>query len=162
MFRRWKVARAKDGANTPRRAPDRTVRTAEGFVRRAWALELARWRDRQEFALRIERENCENAIGHLIAAQRDGDPGQISVARTVVLEALDAVHAAVVARDLARRAMHRELRVLAWRPKGPLAAADGGGRPRSRPPAPIVGAHLRRGRRLHWLVRWRPADLGRP
>jgi hypothetical protein len=114
MFRRWKVARAKDGANTPRRAPDRTVRTAEGFVRRAWALELARWRDRQEFALRIERENCENAIGHLLAALRDGDPEQISVARTVALEASDAVRAAVVARDLARRAMHRELRVPAF------------------------------------------------
>jgi hypothetical protein len=126
MFRRWKDARGKDGANTARRAPDRTVRTAEGFVRRAWALELARWRDRQEFALRIERENYENAIGHLIAAQRDGDPEQIRVARTVALDAVDAVRAAVVARDLARRAMHRQLRVLAWRLRGPSAAADGG------------------------------------
>jgi len=104
-------------------------------VRHAWVLELARRRECQEFALRIERESYDNAIGHLIAAQRDGDPGQISVARTVALEAVDAVRAAV--------------------------AADTGGHPRSRPSKPIVNSQGRRGLYLRRLVRWRAADLGR-
>jgi hypothetical protein len=162
MFRRWKDARATDGANAPGRAPDRTVRAAERLVRGAWALELTRWRDRQEFALRIERENCDNAIGHLIAAQRDGDPGQISVARTVVLEAMDAVRAATAARDQARRAVRKELRVLKWRTKGPLVAADGGGHLRSRPTVPIVSSPKRRRRHPRRFVRRRSADLGWP
>lgn len=162
MFRRLKNPRATDGANAPRRAPDRTVRTAERFVRRAWVLELTRWRDRQEFALRIECENCDNAIGHLIAAQRDGDPGQISVARTVALEAVDAVRAATAARDQARRAVRKELRVLKRRPKAPLAAADSAGDLRSRPTVPIVSSPKRRRRHPRRLVRWRSIDLGRP
>jgi len=161
MFRRRKDARAKEGANTPRRAPDRTVRTAERFVRRAWALELARWRDRQEFALRIERESYDNAIEHLIAAQRDGDPEQISVARTVALQALDAVRAAAAARDQARRTMRRQLRVLRRQPKGPLAAA-GGDDSRSRLTVPLVSSRKRRGRHPRRLLRWRSADLGQP
>jgi hypothetical protein len=162
MFRRWKDTRAKDGANTSRRASDRTVRTAERLVRRAWVLELARWRDRQEFALRIERGNCDNAIEQLIAARRDGDTAQISVACDAALEALDAVHAAVVARDQARRAMRKELRVPMRRSKGPRAAADVGGHPRSDPTVPVMSAHKPRGRHPRRLVRWRSADLGRP
>jgi hypothetical protein len=162
MFRRWKNARAKDSANTPRRAPDRTVRTAEKLVHRTWALELARWRDRQEFALRIERENFGKAIDHLIAAQRDGDPAQISVARTGALQALDAVHAAMAARDHARRTMRKELRVLTWQPKRSLAAAEADGRPQPRPMVPIVSLQKRPGRHLRRLVRWRSANLGQP
>ena len=160
MFRRWKDTRGKGSANTPRRASDRTVRTAERFVRRAWTLELARWRDRQEFVLRIERGNRDNAVAHLAAAQRDGDPERISVARAAALEALDAVRAAEAARDQARRAVREELRVPAWRSKGPLAAADGGEHPRSDPTVPIVSSNKRRGRHPRRLVRWRSADLG--
>ena len=130
-------------------------------MRHAWALELARRREREEFALRIERESYDNAIGHLIAAQRDGDPGQISVARTVALEALDAVRAATAARDQARRAVRKERHRLARKPKRPSVAADAGGHPRSRPSKPIKNSQGRRGLRLRRLVRWRAADLGR-
>jgi hypothetical protein len=161
MFRRWKEARAKRGANASRTAPDRAVRTAERFVRRAWKLELARRRERQEFVLHIERENRDTALELFIAAQRDGDPEQISVARTVALEAVDAVRAAVVARDQARRKPRRERRLLTRGPRRLSAAFDVRGRPRSRPSKPIGNTQGRRGLRLRRLVRWRAADLGR-
>ena len=161
MFGRWRSVRAKDGADASRLARDRTVRTAERCVRHAWALELARRREREEFALRIERESYDNAIGHLIAAQRDGDPGQISVARTVALEAVAAVRAAVVARDQARRKLRRDRRLLTRRPLRLSAVVDDRGRARSRPSKLIGNPQRRRGFHLRRLVRWRAADLGR-
>jgi hypothetical protein len=160
MFRRRKDARAESGADASRLARDRAVRTAEGFVRRAWALELARRRERQEFALHIERENCDTAVELFIAAQRDGDPEQISVARTMALEAVDAVRAAVAARDQARRALRKERRLLIRKPMRLSAAPDAAGRPQSRPSKPIAGSQGRRGLHLRRLVRWRAADLG--
>ena len=117
MFRRRRGARASDGTCSSRVASDRTVHTAEKFVRRAWALELARWRDRQEFALHIEHGNRDAALALLVAAQRDGDPRQISAARAVVLQAMDDVRAAMAARDDARRLLRRELRLLTRKPK---------------------------------------------
>jgi hypothetical protein len=160
MFWRRKDARAEDGVSASRIAPDRAVRTAERFVRRAWAHELARRRDRQEFALHIERENCDTAFELFIAAQRDGDPEQISAARTMALEAVDAVRVAVTARDQARRTLRKEGRMLTRDPMALSLAADAGGHPRSRPSKPIVKSQGRRGLHLRRLVRWRAADLG--
>jgi hypothetical protein len=157
MFRRWKEARANRGANASRIAPDRAVRTAERFVRREWALELARRRERQEFELHIERENCDAALELFTAAQRDGDPEQISEARTVALEAVDAVRGAVAARDQARRILRKERRLLIFKPVRLLVA----GRPRSRSPQLIGNSQGRRGLHLRRLVRRRAADLGR-
>lgn len=160
MFRRWKDARDKDAACAPRRADDRAVHAAERLVRRAWALELALQRDREEFALHIERENCDTAVELFIAAQRDGDPLRICVARTVALEALDAVRAAVVARDQARRILRKELRVLTRKPKRLSVAADACCHLRSRPTTPIMSSQGRRGLHLRRLVRWRTAGIG--
>jgi len=130
-------------------------------VRRAWARELVRRRERQEFVLRIERENRDTALEFFIAAQRDGDPGQISVARTVALEAVAAVRAAVVARDQARRKLRRDRRLLTRRPLRLSAVVDDRGRARSRPSKLIGNPQRRRGFHLRRLVRWRAADLGR-
>lgn len=127
MFRLWKDTRAEDGANASRRAPDRAVRTAEKYVRRAWMRELVRRRKREEIALHIEREYCDTAIELFIAARRDGDPEQMSVARTVVLEAIESVRAAVAARDQARRTLRRQRRRLTRRSKRLLPAVDAGG-----------------------------------
>jgi hypothetical protein len=160
MFRRWKNARAEYGANPSRRAPDRAVRTAERHVHRAWTLELARWRDRQQFALHIERENCDTAIELFIAAQRDGDPEQIRVARAVAIEAVDSVRAAVAARDQARRTLRKERQLLTRMPKRLSVASDDVGHPRYRPSRPTASSNRRRGLYLRRLVRWRPANLG--
>jgi hypothetical protein len=130
MFRRRTNARV-DGVKVSRVVPDRAVHTAENFVRRAWALELARQRGRREFALHIERENLDAALALLAAAQRDGDPRLISAARTMVLQALDDVRVAVAARDEARRIVRKELRLSARKPKK-LEAAVAGGRPEDR------------------------------
>ena len=86
-------------------------------MRRAWALELARRHEREEFTLQIERGNRDAAVANLAAAQRDGDPMQISAARAAVLQALDCIRAAKAARDEARRTLRKELRLLARRPK---------------------------------------------
>jgi hypothetical protein len=122
MLRFRRDARASDGTNAPRAAPERAVHTAERVVRRAWALELDRRARHQEFVLCLELDNCEAVLALLAAAQQDGDPSQISAAHTVVIRALDDVRAAVAARDEARRMLRRELRVLTRKPQK-LAAA---------------------------------------
>lgn len=152
MFRLRKV---------PRMKPDRTVHAAEELVRRAWALELARRCGREEYSLRIERENCDAALALLVAAQRDGDPRQISVARTVASLSRDAFHAALAARDQARRTLHGELRLLTRKPQKLSAAANGRDQPQSLPRTQITIPPRLRGEGLRWLVRWRATDLRR-
>ncbi len=127
MFRHRKDTRTARTAD-PRTggAHDRAVLTAEKFVRRAWAHELARRSEREQFALRIERSNCDTAFELLAVAQRDGDPRQISAARTAVLQAQDAVRAATAARNQARRTLRKELRLLRGKPKKLTAAIFGG------------------------------------
>lgn len=153
MFRPRKVPRTK---------PDRAVHAAEKLVRRAWALELARRCEREEYALQIERENCDAALALLVAAQRDGDPRQISVARTVASQARDAFRAVAAARDEARRTLHGELRLLTRKPKKLSVAVNGRDQPQPLPQAPITNASRLRGEGLRRLfVWWRAADLRR-
>lgn len=152
MFRLRKV---------PRRRPDRAVHTAEKLVRRAWVLELERRCEREEFSLQIERENCDAALALLVAAQRDGDPRRISVARTVASQARDGFHAAAAARDQARRTLRGELRLLTRKPKKPSAAAKVRDRPQSPPRTPSTSPLRPRGEGLRRFVRWRAADLRR-
>jgi len=131
MFRHRKDARAPQEEDRRTVAPDRAVHTAEGLVRRAWALELARRHEREEFTLHIERGNYDAAIAILAAAQRDGDPTQIGAARGAVLQALDCIRAATAARGEARRMLRKELRSLARRPKK-LSRAIRASRPNKR------------------------------
>ena len=145
----------------PRGLPEEAVHAAELLVRRAWALELARRFEREDFSLRIERESCDTALTLLAAAQRDGDPRRISAARAAAMQARDDVYAAAAARDQARRELRRELRVLTRRPKKLSATVGGRGRPRSLPPVPFTSPRRRRGEGLRRLVRWRAADLRR-
>jgi hypothetical protein len=142
MFRRRSDTRALRSTDLRPIEPDLAVYTAERFVRRAWTLELERRRAREEFALQIERGNCEAAVEFFATAQRDGDPEQISAAHTELLQALDAVRAAVAARDQARRTLRKQLRLLTRKPKM-FTAATGAGRqcPRtSTVPAPEIAA----------------------
>jgi hypothetical protein len=145
----------------PRDLPDQVVRTAETLVRRAWALELARRCEREEFALRLERENCDTALALLVEAQRDGDPRRISVARAAAVQARDDVYAVAAARDQARKELRRELRLLTRKPKKLPATVGDGDRPRALPPAPSIRPPRHRGEGLRRLVRWRAADLPR-
>jgi hypothetical protein len=174
MFRLRKENRALPDTALHPIAPERAVHTAEKFVRRAWALELARRHHREEFALQIERGNREAAIELLVAAQCDGDPERISAARTAVLQALEAIRAAAAARDQARRTLRKELRLLTRKPEK-LAAAISAGQlrphtstataPASAPPGPHHPQHpsesvdplprIRRPRPLlHLMRRW--------
>ena len=118
MTRNRRELRASGGASAPRGAAERAVHAAEKIVRSAWVIELARRRDGRAVGLRIERRACDAALALLAAAQRDGDPRQISAARTAVLQALADVCTAVAARDEARRTLLDELNVLTRKPEG--------------------------------------------
>ena len=112
------------------RPDDRAVREAEEIVRRAWARELMRRADHMDLAAQAAFAGCDTAARRLAAAQRDGDPWKIGVARAAALLALDTTRAAVLARDRARRALREELRVLAGKPrkaKNPAKAGNSGG-----------------------------------
>jgi hypothetical protein len=68
------------------------------------------------------------------------------VARTVALEAVDAVRAAVAPATKPAGLCARNCACSIGKPKGPSVAADTGGHPRSRPSKPIVSSQGRRGR----------------
>jgi hypothetical protein len=114
MFRAWRRARIADRATSAAPvAQERVVGTAEAVVRRAWAEELLRRRDRAEFSVHAAQEDCEAAYRCLAGAQRDGDPGRIGLAHAALERALHVVHVSTLDRDRVRQALGAELDLLA-------------------------------------------------
>ncbi len=113
MARGRRRARAEQGAvpSSPS-ADELAVHAAEGIVGRAWAEQLLRYYDRMDHAFHAAREECEAAAGSLIAAQRYGDPGEISLAHVALEHALEACRASEAAREQGRLALQTALEAL--------------------------------------------------
>lgn len=94
-------------------ADELVVRAAEAIVGRAWAEQLLRYYDRMDRAFNAARQRCEAAAGCLVVAQRDGDPGEISLAHAALERALDACRTGEAAREQGRRALQAALDALA-------------------------------------------------
>ena len=98
-------------------APDRAVRAAELIVWRAWVRELRRELDDLRSALRTAFDACDAAVLQLVAAQQDGSPWRIGVARAGLLLSLERAQAAADALDRARRALREQIHPLTRRPR---------------------------------------------
>lgn len=112
-------------------APDRAVRAAELIVWRAWVRELRRDLDDLKSALRSAFDACDADMLRLVAAQKDGSPWGIGVARAGLLLSLERAQAASVALDQARRALREGIHPLTRRPRRRTVAsvAVAGGSP---------------------------------
>jgi hypothetical protein len=116
MFRYRRAGRAPYGAEPPPLAPDYVVcdavREAEEIVSRAWEAELLARGERMESVVQAALENCHSAYQQVAAAQRGGDPGTISAARTNLHEALDVARRSSAAAQRIRDALRVELNLL--------------------------------------------------
>jgi hypothetical protein len=93
-------------------ADELAVYAAETIVGRAWADQLLRYFDRMDSAFNEARLQCEAAAGCVVVAQRDGDPGEISLAHAALERALDACRASEAAREQGRHALQAALEAL--------------------------------------------------
>ncbi len=110
MFTRRRGARAAHDTRALLAASaGQSVHGAEGIVRRAWAQELLRRQAHLQFARSAASTDCDTALGHLSAAQRDGDPHKISAAHAAVEQALEAIRHSTLACDQVRRTLRVEL-----------------------------------------------------
>jgi predicted nucleic acid-binding Zn ribbon protein len=116
MFRYRRAGRAPYGVEPPPPAPDYVVcdavREAEEIVSRAWESELLGRGERMESVVQAALENCHSAYRQVAAAQRGGDAGTISAARTNLHEALDVARRSSAAAQRVRDALRVELNLL--------------------------------------------------
>jgi hypothetical protein len=89
------------------------VRAAETIVGRAWAERLLRYCDRMDCALEAAHEQYEAAYVRLVAAQRNHDPSEISLAHAALEHAVDVCGTSETAREQGRQALQTALDVLA-------------------------------------------------
>lgn len=113
MFRVWRRARLAQEATSAPVTAQQAVGAAEAVVRRAWAEELLRRRDRAEFSVHAAQEDREAAYRCLAAAQRDGDPRRISLAHAALERALHVEHTSTLERDRVRQTLSAQLDLLA-------------------------------------------------
>jgi transposase InsO family protein len=113
MMLGWRRERAPRSARLALAAGEQVVHAAEAIVGRAWAEDLLRDCDRMDRAVNAAREQYEAACLRLFAAQRCGDPGEISVAHVMVERAIDACRTGEVARERGRQALQAALDALA-------------------------------------------------
>lgn len=141
------------------------MRAAEAIVGRAWAEELLHHYDRTDRAVNAAREQYEAACLRLFAAQRCGDPGEISVAHAALERAVDACRTGVAAREQGRQALQTALDALARMgvQQAVSATADqvqGAGPVPTTAPAPTPGLAIRTrspdgdASRAAWRVFW--------
>jgi len=131
VFRLRRAANPPLTARTPPVEPDHAVRAAEEIVHHAWTRELQRRRDHRDLALHAAFQACDTAAARLAAAQRDGSPWKIGVARAAVTLAAQATDAAVLARNQARRALREQQRPPHRRRRTRSAAATARTQPQS-------------------------------
>ena len=125
--RRARAAQAQSAA--PRlSAGDQAVYAAEAIVGRAWAEQLLRYCDYRDCAFDAACEQYEAACARLTAAQRCGDPSEISVAHAALQRALDACRTSECAREQARQALQTALDALARTTGQQRMDATGAGR----------------------------------
>lgn len=110
MFRVRRRSRTARAATMP--PAENALRGAEEIVRRAWARELLRRRERAQFDLRAATDDEDAARERLASAQRDGEPWMIAAAHAALERAIEASRASTRACDRTRRTLRTELELL--------------------------------------------------
>lgn len=129
-------------------AGEQAVHAAETIVGRAWAEQLLRYYAHMSCSFDTAREQYEAAAGRLIAAQRYGDPSEISMAHAALERALDACRDCEAAREQGRRALEAALDALArtgnrWTVSATVGQAGGDTPVPATSPAPTSGPSIR-------------------